>query len=254
MATAISFNGYDLQNANIITNTIRHEGMAERQFEIENLTTREGFELLDTSFRRRIIRVSGTLVADSEQALDTLLDELKYQLRVVDGTLDIGFDNTTRRYTGTVQNLDVPSEAHHITHVPYVIDFVCQPIGFDPALESIGQANITTSPWTAEYTLSGGYNPLPVLYIDVNSETDMTAIEVASNVTGDSITVIQAFAANDALIINTEEKSVLYNGAESEYTGIFPLFRGVVSDRITITTTSTAHDFDLTIEYNKRYL
>lgn len=254
MATNISFNGYDLQNANILSSMFPHESMPDRRLSEAQLTLREGFDVLDGSFEKKYIPVEGRLVAASKQALDTLIDEFHYQLRVVDGTLDIDFDGTTRRYLATVRKLDIPRRAHHINNVPFRIDFVCQPIGFDPNLQSIGQSNITTSPWTAEYTLSGGYKPLPVIYIDVNSATTMTAIEVATNVTGDSITVAQTFAANDSLIINTEEKSVLYNGAESDYTGIFPEFRGVVSDRITITTISSAHDFDLTLEYYKRYL
>lgn len=254
MSINVTFNNYDIQSANIISDKIQHTDFPDRAIEVAEKIGLDGFEILDNKFTFRRIVIKGVLVAADANTLDTNIDTLKKNLSGQAQNLDIDYGGSTRRYIATVEKLEIPEEFFNINFVPFFVTFLCQPFGRDTSATTQTTSNITTSPKTSSITINGSANPKPKITATVVSETNMTQIKFRNTTTSEEITIARSFAASDILVIDTDIPKVTVNGAEVDFTGPFPAFV-LDSNGWTLTITDTgAFNVTLEIQYTPLYL
>ena len=266
MAKTITFNTFDLQDSNFRTKDIIYRNYPARTIDLEPYPRRDGFRFVNSYYELKNITVKGTLTRDTEANLKTSVDTLKENLHTEEGNLDIGDGATTMRYVCTVASVDVPEEHYHITRVPYVINFRCQPFGKETSTtndsQSITQAS--PSPFLGTFDPIGSIGPRPTLKWTTNGAPTaaITQIKFDNTTTTDVITVpsLVLDASGDYLIIDTEAMTVkvsIDGGAETEvdYTGVFPLFdAGSNSYEVTITGGGATWTLDQDIDYLATFL
>ena len=253
-----TFNSFDLQDANFETRIINDESSPANDLQILNYTLKHGAKTISNWAGIREITLSGTLIADTQANRDTFIDNFKQAMNATEKALIIDFGGSTRQYIATVQQpINMSSDFYHITSIPYELKFLCaDPFGYAPSATTILYAGVTAATYNPSPSFSGTAEQIPTITIEVNSETDLTVIEVKNNTTtGDGVTVTPGaeFTAGDILIVNFETYKCTLNGTEIDYTGIFPPVDPGSND-IQFDFTSTAHDVDISVEYTARYL
>jgi len=257
MATSITYNGRDLQTSTYRTTNIVYRHLADRIVDLKTLPRRGGFNVLDTRYDRKIIRVTGYIISDSEANLRTARDDLLKDIAagsVVEKNLDIGYGGSTIRYKATVQSINVPEEHYHITRLPFTITFLALPWGTATSTTTENWTNQTASLTDATIDITGTFSPLPTITFHVDSETDMTAVKFDNNTTNEWIQVSRSFAAGEDLVIDCDAQTVQVDGTDVDFSGVFPSFDpGTNTFDLTVTDTGS-FQYDLSISYYPTYL
>lgn len=257
--TNTSFNGYALQNSSFVSQVIQHTQAPDRIIQVEPRARDDGGSVVSALYSQRVITITGKLFAATQAALDAKIDELKQNLSGVasiEGTLDIDFNGTTRRYIATVQKLEIPEDFYNITFIPYTVEFLCStPFGRDTASGIVnfpgktGQLNFTV-------TVSGTYASKPAFKLTVNSATSFNLISVINVTRNETINVsptAASFSPGDVVVIDSSVKRVYVNGSGLDYSGIFPQLNPGANN-FTINITAGAVNYDLTLQNMAQYL
>ncbi len=249
MAINITFNSYNLQDSNYITKKVTHRKFPSRIILSEPKSRRDGFNVVDKYYERKVIILEGIIVAATASALRTKIDDLKKNIRGTDKEFDIDYGGETIRYKATVQSIDIPEDFFHITFVPFVIELLCHPLGTATSTTNHSDDNIIASPHNSSLTITGSESPLPVITLTVDAETDMTVLKFKNTTTNTEIIITRAFSAADIIIIDCDNLTVKVNGTSVDFTGLFPEF-DPGSNNYTITITdSGAFNVDLDVDY-----
>ena len=110
MATSIIYNSFNLQNDNWRTKDIIYRNYPARSLDLELLSRRDGYRLVNSYYTTKDIRVSGTVTADTEAALRILVDDMKDALDATEQNLDIDDGGSTVRWVCSVASINVPEE------------------------------------------------------------------------------------------------------------------------------------------------
>lgn len=257
MATAITFNGYSLQGAQVLSDNVDRYDMPDRDLQTYPLSYSDRQKVVTSFYRVKPIVVGGTLLAASETALQTLISTLRKNLAAEEAILAIPFNGVTLQYTATVKKFRSKRSRYNTKFIPYMVEFqvVNPPFGIDSASQNHSNDNFTGASESDTLSIGGEVAPEPVITITVNSETDLSAITFTQDDTGTSMTISPAggFTAADVVIINTATKSVLYNGSPEDYSGRFPVFQ-VGTNNYTVDSVATARDLSLDIDWQDYYL
>lgn len=218
----IVFQGYSLQNANIITDQPNNDDLTDMEMNTSMFPRNDGAALLSRYYRGRTISIRSTLLADNETELNELIDEVKKNLRETEGNLDIKVNGVIRRIKATATNINFKREHFHLTWCPLEVTFkILEPFFYETADQTANFANISAD-FDAEITHKWTAKSFPVFYFFFWAGTSMSALEYADSMT--TFTVTHAFTNGDVLIIDWEEKTVTLNGTEIDYNGRFPEF------------------------------
>lgn len=120
---SIVFDGYSLQNANIITSKINYDDQGQIELNSFNYPRVDGGWVLSKFYRGRIIVLNCTIKADTATAFNTLLDTTKKNLRKTEGYLEITVNSEIRRIKATLKSFDVSREHYNVNFVPVTIEF-----------------------------------------------------------------------------------------------------------------------------------
>lgn len=262
----VTFNTFNLQDNDFRTRDIIYRNFPNRTIDLEPNTRRDGFRFVNSYYDMRDIIVKGTLTRDTESNLKISLDSMKENLQTEEGNLDINDGGTTLRYVCTVAAVDVPEEHYHITRVPYVISFRCQPFGKETSttVDSKTITQASPSPFLSTFDPIGSIGPRPVLRWTTNGipTAAITQIKFENTTTTDTITVpsLALDASGDFLEIDVELMiaTVSHDGGsavELDFTGVFPLFdAGSNSYKVTVTGGGATWTLDQTITFFPTYL
>ena len=254
---AVTFDGDSLQGANIkIKDFVGALTAPKRDISMFPIADENKSIVVSSSKKSRTVNltflVEGDTEAEKYEALETLRSYMTDQY--IGKELSIEHPvGTTRVYTATLQ--DIRIQSNYNMHTEGTLIFVCSnPFALAASQTTVTENTITTSPKSIVTVIAGTAAPLDsVITIDVDTETDLTAIKVENTLNGDAITITRAFTASDQIIISYETKKVLVNGSEFDYTGIIPKFEAG-SNTWKITSTSTAHDIDAELIYTPTYV
>jgi len=254
MSSVISYNSYNLQTSNIITERIFHTSAPENDLQTEPKMRRDGSYLMSNYWVRKVIVATGTILGSSVSDLDSRIDVLKQNLVGENLNLDIGYSGGTRRYRATVRRIDIEREHFHTNWCPFTIEFVCaDAFGKDTSSTSVTQDDNTTSPFSKTFTIRGSIGPYPVITLDFTSGSNVTEITIENTTTGDSITITRGFSDGESLEIDCENMTVKVDGTEVDFSGVFPEFV-VGSNTLQVTVTGSPFDIDLDITYTNLYI
>ncbi len=252
--TNLIFDGYDIQSENIKTRSIHHKQYPSRVIDIESNLRVADFRFISSYWDKKIITVKGAIVADSANALRTVIDAMKNKLQGTEKNLDIDYGDGVIRYTATVQSLEIPDDFYYITLVPFTIEFLCQPYGKSTTSINSSLNDITTSPKAHSVVVTGSSDPLPVITLTIDNETTMTEIEFKNTTTDDIITITRAFADAEVLVIDCENQTVQVGGSNVDFDGVFPRFSTGTNNCLITITDGGAFNVDLDIDYYPHYL
>lgn len=255
----IQFNGYSLQTTDRISSRVLFDSMPTRDIRAFRAPLADGGDVIGDNFGIRQVSVQGILKADTAAELETAIDTFKRNMAESEGELLITMVSDTRRCYATLVNSDKIFDGrdhYHITFVPYKLIFRSyDPYWTDLSYTSesfLGQVILSQN---IEIENTGAYTARGVAIITINSETDLTVINLSSNTNQDEmeITPSGGFTAGDILKIDGENKSVTLNGTEIDYNGVFLDF-DYGTNSIALDFTATAADYDITLKYKKTYL
>lgn len=253
-ATNITYNSFDLQDANWKTRLIRHKQMPDKVLDLQPIARDDSYILVNTYYPRKEITIEGTLVCTTNADLRTKLDNMKTALRTNEQNLDIDYGGSVIRYTATVSALDVPDDYYHITLLPFSVTFMCEPFGKATTTNSLTASNVTAATYTNTINVTGSADPKPTIKVTIDAETSMTKVKFENTTTSESITVSQSLSAADVIEIDCENKSVEVNSTEVDFLGQFPAFNPDTNSFTITTTDGGAFQYDLYIEYYPSYL
>lgn len=218
----IVFEGYSLQNTNIITDQPNNDDLTDMEMNTSMFPRNDGAALLSRYYRGRTISIRSTLLADSETELNELIDEVKKNLRVTEGNLDIKVNGVIRRIKATATNINFKREHFHLTWCPLEVTFkILEPFFYETADQTANFESIAAD-FDAEITHTGTAKSFPIFYFFFGTGTALTALEYSDAFT--TFWITHAFTNGDVLIIDGEEKTVKLNGTEIDYNGRFPEF------------------------------
>lgn len=225
----ITVNGFDLQDANFITQLIQHEQGHVRDISNVPLASSPGIVITNVVDREKVILVSGTLLASDHDDLEDRIDELKRNIGVEEVEIIIDQASTTRVYTGTWQNPEsmVKPEQFNIRELPYTFEFLVTGYGSDSDDTTLNTDTATSSPKTVTYDLDGSAPAPAIINMAITTANAMQDITVTNQDTIQAVALSHptgTFSNNDAVSFDGQQKRVLLNSVSVDYSGVFPDF------------------------------
>lgn len=247
---AIAFDGYGLQNANIITSEIDFDDTGSIELNSFKYPRENGGGVLSKFYRGREIKLKLTIKEATGTAFNTLLDNFKKSLRVTEGYLDILVNSEVRRIKATCTKIDFGRKHYNVTFTTAQVTFTAlEPFFYSKASQSF-QYLSKTGTFSEEFTNGGSTEALPAFYFIFGAGSAVTQLQITAF--GRTLTIDNTFASGDILIVKADGKSITKNGTEIDYTGQFPeLEPGSCPFTVTITGTVLV---DVTVTVPKNYL
>ena len=251
----IVFNGFSLQSSTVITVESTWDDPPKRDLKTFKVPRDDGEGVISDFYRRKIIRMQGIIKGTSKEDLNNNIDEFKKETSALEGNLDIKINDETRRFKATMTLQKVFKRKNfHVTFVPFVIEFaVLTPFGqsieflFDELLAE-SQLNLTR-----QIENLGTATAKPLFTIFMPTVNSITEISIENTTTSEKIIITKAYANNDVLQVDSEEKIVKINGSIVDYLGVFPSL-GINTNSFNLVLTGTSIVYNLTTKYLKTYL
>jgi len=162
-------------------------------------------------------------------------------------------EERTRNFRAYVEDFNVHSRHYDITRA----GFQLYVFAYEGIAESTGSYNVigsageSTATYVDEAEFEGTYDPLPKFTIEVTAATNVSAIALANITTGDSVDITRTYSAGDKLVIDTDNREVLVNGAAVDYDDVLPRFILGENDlQVSISTTGLETIDELTQDSN----
>jgi hypothetical protein len=247
---SIAFDGYGLQNAGICVTEADFENSGPSEMNQYPLPRTDGNGFLSRFWRKKTVTLRGFAKADSKADLDALIDSVKRNLYGTEGILQYSDANGTRKIVATLSAANFDRQHFHLTFCPFVLTFETNPaFWYDSENQSYSFA--MTSGTRAEQLDADGSAPSsPRVYFAFVTASAVTSVSFSAN--SRTVTVSGTFSAGDILLIDCENKSVVLNGTETDYSGTFPEFaQGPNSVSYSVNGTAT---LDVVNIWKKNYL
>lgn len=226
---SISFDGYSLQTATIITGFTDHESSAAKNAQVYTLAHANASVIPYVSYPSKQITVTGMVIGSDIATLDQALDTFRSYFIGTARNLDIGYAGGVRRYTATL-NQSTIGRPGGLLYAPFQLTFIAtNPFGTDITnTVAINSTANTAVPYLPTYTFSGSApTQRPVITVTFSAMTGNTtaqSVTVSNNATSQGITVNRLWGATDVLVIDCFNKTVTINGNNVVFTGAFPEF------------------------------
>ena len=254
----IMFNDYGLQNKDIITSLLIQDSTPERDFETVPMPRNDGQIITGDFWRRKIIRIEGTMKKPTRYDLEMEMDAMKMALSKHEGNFDVVVAGEQRRYIATLINSQTMFEerqGYHINISPFKAEFECS-VPFGQSINYISRAFFAQTALSLnEEIINKGTAPArPIIIYNFNSGTAKTSISFKNNTTAEEIILTKALAAGNYIEFDSETMEVRHNGIVQDYSGSFPSFAvGVNSFTLTIGGSGSING-DITIKYKNNFL
>lgn len=221
-----TFNGWSLDN----WNTVRviwsnHDDIWTVDFNTYNTPLEDGGGVLGKYYRKKLIQLTLSISAWNKEALNDLIDEIKYRTSITEWTLKITINGIVRERTATCTSLKFNRQNFNVNWCgKVVLTFTC--VNPHSHLEDPEAENIVSQ--TGNYQSSVVYNgraeTFPKLYITMDSGSSTWMKFILNWYT---IQITNNLTAWDIIVFDGETKRVTLNNTEIAYTWPFtPLSYG----------------------------
>jgi hypothetical protein len=255
----IEFDGFSLQNSNIIVSTLTEDSTPIRDLDVREIPRDDGSVVLTSFWRRKVITMAGHCMTNTACELDTLLDEIKKNLSPFEGPLDIkDACGNQRRYVATLTNGDqifAQRQGYHITICPFVFQFTAFGPPFGESVDFNLQNVFDNSNLDFNYELQnpGTYKTTPQIVMIFTAASGVTDLTFTNSTNGKAIKITTAISPLDIIEIDCVNQIVRRNSAVIDYDGVFPDFN-IGQNFYNISITGAAATYTLTIKYKTTYL
>lgn len=161
----------------------------------------------------RVINISGRILANTLDEMQSRLDTLKSWSVGYEKPLDITIGVTNRRYTATVQNFSYSTQGYFCQ---WSLDFTCDSLASDPNTTSLTFGTYTTSGTSYSNTIGGNY------YAELNLDFTLNRalpywtnsyIEFKNTLTNDRMRFTRTWLPSDRVVVNGKTKTAtIYAG------------------------------------------
>lgn len=257
-ANAIVFNGYVLQDSEIITNLFDRDNPASKKLVTEEIPRRSGKVVLSDFYSEKIIQLDAVVEAESRSAMDLKLRAMKNALKKTNGWLqfmDAG-ENMIVKCTWTNRTAFNRARYYGNTFCVVTLEFEAVDPPFIQSLDFVSQSffGVTLLNYIEDITVEGNVDEMqPVAIMNVTAADSITNVQFENSTTGQAINVDVSLTAGDILKFDAQTRKVYKNGTKINFNGDFPdLHNGTNSTKIVVTGTSIT--YDLTLKYKNFYL
>lgn len=254
---AITFNGYGLQNPNLVTSECNENSAPQRELTLAGNIGDDGQTIQYDRLPQKTITLSGVVFGDTAAALDERIDEMKKNLFIQGGILKITqIGGSIRYYTATLinaQGIFNRRTGRDVTRAPFEVQFLCvDPLAREETREIISHLSKTVASFELELYNAGNFKTPPVLFLAFDSASSVSKVNIKNDTTGEEIEITETISAGQLLEINSEDKIVKLDSIEKDFDGFFwKLATG--ANAITITITSTSHNYNFTGKFFNRF-
>lgn len=199
------------------------------------LVQADGQVVTSRFFGERVVNVSGRILANSLDEMQSRLDTLKTWINGYEKPLDITIANTNRRYTATVQNFNFTTQGYYCE---WNIDFSCDSLASDQTSTTLTMGTYTSSPTLYTNTIAGTYFAEPSFDFTVNQVIPYWTnkyLQFTNPVTQERIRMTRSWLPSDRVVINGKTKTV----------SIFASTATIISTLDSITGFTTSHTLTL---------
>jgi predicted phage tail component-like protein len=217
-----TFENLSLQDSTYITKQVDHDTLPKREIESVHIPRRLGKKLINTEIGEKVIQISGIILADTAEELQSAKDELKKVLNTVEGTLTI---EDGRDFTATAERVKIPEKQYTRTVQPFEIQFVCS----KPFAEGAQQNTGFVVPsglfsFTLQTTVSGTVFNRPQFVFTLPSGTGTSPVNIIKlryYDTANQIVVSGSWTAESEITIDYNNYQITQGGVQLDYTGQF---------------------------------
>ena len=253
----IVFNGFSMQNSNIIVRQLLQDSTPERDLQVNAIPRGDGQYIIGDYWRRKIITMKGTIKTATNSQMEALIDEMKKALAVREAILDIKIDGQIRRYHATMVSGNTMfnnREHYHITFIPFEVSFVTvEPYGYSPEYEFTTIFNQTILNLQEEISNIGTISAKPIIILNVIDAVNVTAVSFINNTRGEEVELIKNINPGDYIVFDSEALEVRVNGTPQDYNGSFPLLN-TDANSINVNVTGDSIEYTYTAKYLIPYL
>lgn len=215
-----TFNGWNLDNGSSVrVIQSNHDDIGTVQFDTYNTPLQDWWWVLWKYYRQKTIQFTLSVDGWSEQWLNDLIDEIKYQTSKTEWQLRIIINWVVREWTATCTSLKFNRNNYNVNRVwNVVLSFAC--INPHSHLEEPEAENIVAQTWTYQSSLiySWRAETYPKLYITMDS---WSSTWMSFSLNWYEIAITTSLTANDIIIFDGDTKKVTVNDVEVAYTGPF---------------------------------
>lgn len=189
MDGSISFDSNSLQTydretgVGIITDNIDLDSLPTKSLNLMGLAHANRSTIPFINYPSKTIPITGTVISDTPSNLSALLDTFRSYFNGQDKNLDIGYKGSTRRYTATVNSLDITLSSNK-KYAKFALGFICTlPFGVDTSpTVALNAAGRTNALYTDAYTWLGtAPSQLPIATITLSQVSSTDGTEMVTN-------------------------------------------------------------------------
>lgn len=258
MVTAISYDGFDLNNSTYRSIDLNPMGSPDKDTTMLRLARADGSLRVFQSYDSKTLTLTGRIISDTKVNLELAIDALKMQMRRESGNLQYDWGNGVRIHKCTAKKVSCDKGPGELSTAPFQIVFECEsPFATDGVTDTIvNNQNISASPTNFNIAINGTYDARPVLtfsIVAINPTVTASQITIGNATNSQYLTVEDIFTAGDVLVIDCDNSRVFHNGIFIKSIGQFPYFaagNGVLE----YTDNCVTRNINLTATAERRYL
>lgn len=224
--SSVKYDTVELVNATYIPRYAKHENAPERIINSIKLARQDGAVIVDDTFEVKYIDIQGILKADTQELLDTAIDNFKELISRVDKNLDIEWGGGTRRYVCRSISHNFNRDFYNLAHCPYTVRFlVPSGLGTDiSATTALNDTGIVDNETQNVVSFLGSYKAKPVHKITITTRDNADVLKVENEDSDEYMEIrLDGFVDNDYVEIDEENLTVKKNGIDNvDYIGKFP--------------------------------
>ena len=250
----VYFDGNNLSDLAGVTFTKRKtNSLPVRDSKVYKLARSDKSVLTSSEYVNKVISISGNITGDSRWQVEERLESLKALIQFSEKELLVDQGPRQLRYTATMQSITEEVEGGLIT---FTIEFICSdPMGYEQTDSTLLQPqHVASADTTFALDVDGSYKAEPVITVSLTTVTGGTGatMTLKNNETGQGITITRDFADGDIIEVDCLNKRLTVNGADTDFTGLFPNF--FPGNRVLgyVDNFTTRH-LSITATYKKRY-
>lgn len=253
--TQVYFAGNDLSilvGASLIDHNFND--LPNRELNVYKLARANKSVLTSAEYASKEVTVSFHLRGCDRGEAESVLEDLKSYLRPINLPLvvsqaekDISYD------AATLNELNYEWFSNKI--VLTLVFMVADPIGYQDTNTTLLTTSITSSTSSNAIQNDGSFDAQPTINIILNTVTGGSnqSMSLKNEETGQGITLTRTWANGDTVEIDSNNKTVTINGANSDFSGQFLSFPPGVGS-LGYSDTFTTRSVDITATYQKHFI
>lgn len=198
--------------------------LPERDIKMHKIARRSLSIITSAEYSQKSIPVFMRVCSGSRQDTEATLTQIKGQLQPQNGTLEVEQSGELYQYTATMNEFNIEWDGQY-AYVTIVF------IASTPVAESASESQLFSLTTTlasdgASFIVGGSYIAEPIISLLYSTVTGGTggSVSVFNASTNQGITITGDFTNGTIVEIDSSNYTVLVNGLQADFEGLFPVF------------------------------